>query len=81
MPSIAISLDWIHFMAVSVWVGGLFYISTVLLTLWKSSIPFDSLKLKKEPNDKARTNLSINSDQNRKSDDTSPALYRERRFK
>jgi copper transport protein len=69
MPSIAISLDWIHFMAVSVWVGGLFYISTVLLTLWKSSIPFDSLKLKKEPNDKAKTNLSINSDQNRKSDE------------
>ena len=27
LPSIAISLDWIHFMAVSVWVGGLFYIS------------------------------------------------------
>ena len=69
MPSIAISLDWIHFMAVSVWVGGLFYISTVLLTLWKSSIPIHSLKLKKEPNDNAGTNLSINSDQNRKSDD------------
>ena len=32
--------------------------------MWKSSIPFDSLKLKKEPNDKAKTNLSINSDQN-----------------
>ena len=30
MPNLAISLDWLHFMAVSVWLGGLFYISTVL---------------------------------------------------
>ncbi|HEY0580530.1 MAG TPA: CopD family protein, partial [Candidatus Nitrosocosmicus sp.] len=69
LPSIAISLDWIHFMAVSVWVGGLFYISTVLLTLWKNCIPFDSFKLKKEPKDKAGTNLSIKSYQDRKNDD------------
>ena len=27
LPSLAISLDWLHFMAVSMWVGGLFYIS------------------------------------------------------
>jgi putative copper export protein/methionine-rich copper-binding protein CopC len=30
-PSVAVSLDWLHFMAISVWVGGLFYISTILL--------------------------------------------------
>lgn len=32
LPSLSVSLDWLHFMAVSIWVGGLFYISTVLLT-------------------------------------------------
>ena len=32
IPSLAVSLDWLHFMAVSMWVGGLFYISTILLT-------------------------------------------------
>lgn len=32
LPSLSISLDWVHFMAVSVWVGGLFYMSAVLLT-------------------------------------------------
>jgi copper transport protein len=31
IPSLAVSLDWLHFMAVSMWVGGLFYISTILL--------------------------------------------------
>jgi len=31
IPSMAVSLDWLHFMAVSMWVGGLFYISTILL--------------------------------------------------
>ena len=29
--SLAISMDWIHFMAVSIWIGGLFYLSTILL--------------------------------------------------
>ncbi len=38
LPSIAISLDWLHFMAVSIWVGGLFYISAVLLILVKGTI-------------------------------------------
>jgi putative copper export protein len=28
---IAVSIDWIHFMAVSVWIGGLFYLSTIFL--------------------------------------------------
>ena len=31
LPSLAISLDWLHFMAVSMWLGGLFYISSMLL--------------------------------------------------
>jgi len=31
IPSLAVSLDWIHFMAVSMWVGGLFYIATIML--------------------------------------------------
>ncbi|MFZ0510751.1 MAG: CopD family protein [Candidatus Nitrosopolaris sp.] len=36
LPSLSISLDWLHFMAVSIWVGGLFYISTVLLSAIRS---------------------------------------------
>jgi copper transport protein len=31
LPLLAISLDWFHFMAVSIWLGGLFYITTILL--------------------------------------------------
>lgn len=31
LPSLAISMDWLHFMAVAIWIGGLFYISAVLL--------------------------------------------------
>ena len=34
-PTIAVFLDWIHFMGVSLWIGGLFYISAVLLTTIK----------------------------------------------
>jgi copper transport protein len=30
-PSLAVSMDWFHFMAISMWVRGLFYISTILL--------------------------------------------------
>jgi copper transport protein len=37
-PSVAISVDWFHFMAVSVWLGGLFYISTILLMTIRLSI-------------------------------------------
>jgi putative copper export protein/methionine-rich copper-binding protein CopC len=55
LPSLAISLDWLHFMAVSIWVGGLFYISTVLLTLAKSNILVDSIKIKTKPNDLSKT--------------------------
>jgi putative copper export protein len=38
LPSLAISLDWFHFMAVSIWLGGLFYISSILLLWMKLSI-------------------------------------------
>ena len=31
LPWLAISADWFHVMAVSIWVGGLFYISLILL--------------------------------------------------
>ena len=34
-PTLAVFLDWIHFMGVSLWIGGLFYISAVLLTTIK----------------------------------------------
>ena len=34
-PSVAVSIDWLHFMAISVWVGGLFYLSTILLAAIK----------------------------------------------
>jgi putative copper export protein len=38
LPSLAISMDWLHFMAVSVWVGGLFYISAILLMTIRTAI-------------------------------------------
>jgi putative copper export protein len=37
LPSVAVFVDWLHFMAVSAWVGGLFYFSAVLLFAIKSS--------------------------------------------
>ena len=36
LPSLSTSLDWLHFMAVSIWVGGLFYISSILVTTIRS---------------------------------------------
>jgi copper transport protein len=36
--SLAISMDWVHFMAVSIWIGGLFFLSTILLKGLKSSL-------------------------------------------
>jgi copper transport protein len=36
LPSLAVFSDWLHFMAVSAWVGGLFYFSAVLLLAIKS---------------------------------------------
>jgi copper transport protein len=38
LPSLAVSMDWLHFMAVSIWVGGLFYISAILLVTIRSTI-------------------------------------------
>ena len=38
LPSLAISIDWLHFMAVSIWVGGVFYISAILLITIRSTI-------------------------------------------
>jgi len=38
LPSLAISMDWLHFMAVSIWLGGLFYISAVLLMTIRTAI-------------------------------------------
>jgi copper transport protein len=37
LPSVAVFADWLHFMAVSAWVGGLFYFSAVLLFAIKSN--------------------------------------------
>ena len=31
LPWLAISVDWFHVMAVSIWLGGLFYLSLILL--------------------------------------------------
>jgi copper transport protein len=38
LPSLAISLDWFHFMAVSIWLGGLFYITLILFMTIRLSI-------------------------------------------
>ena len=67
MPNLAISLDWLHFMAVSVWLGGLFYISTVLLTFAKNHIIVDSIKIKR----KSKDDLSNSSDPFKKDTATS----------
>lgn len=37
LPSVAVFADWLHFMAVSTWVGGLFYFSAVLMLAIKNS--------------------------------------------
>lgn len=37
LPWLAISADWLHVMAVSIWVGGLFYISLILLRAIRTS--------------------------------------------
>ena len=56
LPSLAISIDWFHFMAVSMWLGGLFYISSILLMRIK-------LLVRKRSNNIDRT-LSRSSDVN-----------------
>ncbi|HEY7081194.1 MAG TPA: copper resistance protein CopC, partial [Nitrososphaeraceae archaeon] len=37
IPSLAVFIDWMHLMAVSLWIGGLFYISVVLLNSLRNS--------------------------------------------
>ena len=37
IPSLAVFIDWMHLMAVSLWIGGLFYISVVMLHSLKNS--------------------------------------------
>ncbi|HEY7078115.1 MAG TPA: CopD family protein, partial [Nitrososphaeraceae archaeon] len=37
IPSLAVFVDWMHLMAVSLWIGGLFYISVVLLHSLRNS--------------------------------------------
>ena len=39
ISTFAVSVDWIHFMAVSIWIGGLFFLSLILL---KSMKPVES---------------------------------------
>jgi copper transport protein len=48
--SFAVSMDWIHFMAVSIWIGGLFYLSLVLI---KNLKPID------DHNDKSNSTNTI----------------------
>ena len=63
LPDLAISLDWMHFMAVSIWLGGLFYISTVLLNLAKNHFLVSSIKIKKNSsNELSKTNSSTGLD-------------------
>ena len=38
LPSLAITMDWLHFIAVSIWLGGLFYVSSILLMMIRLSI-------------------------------------------
>ncbi len=36
LSSLAVSVDWVHFVSVSIWIGGLFYLSSILLKSIKS---------------------------------------------
>ncbi|MDQ4101018.1 MAG: CopD family protein, partial [Thermoproteota archaeon] len=51
LPSIAVFADWLHFMAVSAWVGGLFYFSAVVLISIKNN--------EKKAGDSAAYHLSL----------------------
>ncbi|HYV51877.1 MAG TPA: CopD family protein [Candidatus Eisenbacteria bacterium] len=55
LPSLSTSLDWLHFMAVSIWIGGLFYISTVLLSAIRSRAAPNTALLGSSPNDLSNT--------------------------
>ncbi len=43
LSTFAVPMDWIHFMAVSVWIGGLFYLSIILLKNLKP-VDYDDTK-------------------------------------
>lgn len=43
LSTFAVPMDWIHFMAVSVWIGGLFYLSIILLKNLKP-VDYDDAK-------------------------------------
>lgn len=47
LPLLAISVDWFHVMGVSIWLGGLFYLSLILLYVIRTS----GKEIKKETND------------------------------
>jgi len=66
IPSLAVSLDWLHFMAVSMWVGGLFYISTILLAAirHRAKLTVEESAIQ-EPADLSNRTLSHNVEKNR----------------
>jgi copper transport protein len=43
-PELAIFTDWLHFMSVSVWVGGLFYFSAVAMEMIRAASKGDSIQ-------------------------------------
>ena len=66
IPSLAVSLDWLHFMAVSMWVGGLFYVSTILLAAirHRAKLTVEESAIQ-EPADLSNRILSHNVEKNR----------------
>lgn len=56
-PSVAVSLDWLHFMAISVWVGGLFYLSTILLSTIRNKINDDETGMEHINSQKTTTRI------------------------
>lgn len=62
----AISVDWIHFMAVSIWIGGVFYLSTILVKGLKFSIDdkFSENTNTKNNNNRDKKDAIINSVEN-----------------
>jgi copper transport protein len=59
LSSFAVSIDWIHFMAVSIWIGGLFYLSSIILKILKSLEYSDKVIRTNNVSDISRNMLSI----------------------
>jgi copper transport protein len=57
--SFAVSMDWFHFIAVSVWIGGLFYISSIILKILKSLEYSDKVIRTNNVSDISRNMMSI----------------------